>query len=53
MDTQDFLTLLFDAIALSFIVIVTLDFITFASIAMSCQKPSAVSPVKDKNEGVA
>lgn len=50
MDTQDFLTLLFDAIALLFIVIVTFDFITFISISTLHQKPPVVNPVKDENE---
>ena len=44
MNAQAFLTLLFNAIALSFIFIVTFDFITFVSIAIQHQKPKAVSP---------
>lgn len=57
MDIQDFLTLLFDAmatpaagIALLFIVILTFDFITFISISTQHHKPSTVSHVKDENE---
>ena len=44
MNAQDFLTLLFNAIAISFFFIVTFDFITFVSIAIQHQKPKAVSP---------
>ncbi|MDF5728850.1 MAG: hypothetical protein PUP92_12695 [Rhizonema sp. PD38] len=44
MNAQDFLTLLFNAIAVSFIFIITFDFITFVSIAIQHQKPEAVSP---------
>ncbi|MDF5720964.1 MAG: hypothetical protein PUP91_10880 [Rhizonema sp. PD37] len=43
MNAQDFLTLLFNAIAVSFIFIITFDFITFVSIAIQHQKPKAVS----------
>ena len=44
MNAQDFLTLLFNAIALSFIFIITFDFIAFVSIAIQHQKLKAVSP---------
>ncbi|GAB1540341.1 hypothetical protein NUACC21_30100 [Scytonema sp. NUACC21] len=43
MNAQDFLTLLLDAIALSFIVIVAFDFIIFISIAIQHQKPATQS----------